>query len=627
MGLFSVKVYFNTGFNYTDIPASPSVVRTATTKSYSDTYYFREDVDKPFVDIKDTYDNLVDVDYVELINNNTGRSSFYFAVPSALSVGTTRLSLELDALTTMGGAPNLNYTSGIKVRGHILKSEDTLFSNVASEGFTPRQELVVSNIKELEPTGGVDDDLSIVYSNINLTVLGGDDADSDRVTVYTGYKDGEPETDVMYFPKVSSPNVRTTFSMYDFTSGTTVSYYVTGSAAYSLDSVVTQKALEKLFSMGITDISSSYFVPGKYCATEPIINDGSGGSLFAVYGSLEGIHSAVISSIPYVYSNVKNNKCYALYNNYTISNIASGDSVTRRASEIYTSGSTSPIIIIWSDVSPSGKPYARFKSINGNTLQYESPCQGSQWNNNQLCFNGASGSLWNTLNYSFSNATNDRNLLNLNNQYEYDSLINHPEIKGVRSIDGVTPTAALKGLSALSDGIKTLYLTAGTLLPHGTFSNMEQIFATTQTGIDTLSYNLLGENYLSALSQYDQTKNELAASLYRQNNVVSPTVMFTPNPGLSIYGYNNFVIYQTRLSEIDIQALDDYFQRYGYSGLTEPLSSSSFDRREYYTYVEAYDVNIKNSYGLRVRNKGIQQLNSGVRVWKVLPDSSYYDLN
>lgn len=619
MGLFSVKVYFNTGFNYTDIPASPSVVRTATTKSYSDTYYFREDVDKPFVDIKDTYDNLVDVDYVELINNNTGRSSFYFAVPSALSVGTTRLSLELDALTTMGGAPNLNYTSGIKVRGHILKSEDALFSNVASEGFTPRQELVVSNIKELEPTGGVDDDLSIVYSNINLTVLGGDDADSDRVTVYTGYKDGEPETDVMYFPRVASPNIKTSFVMYDFTTGDNVSYRIAGAAAYSLDSVVTQSALEKLFSMGITDISASYFVPGKYCATEPIINDGTDGTRRAVYGTLEGIHSEVSSAIPYVYSNIKNNKCYSLYNSYTISNIASGDSVTRKASEIYTSGSTSPRIIIWSDVSPSGKPYARFKSINGNTLQYESPCQGSQWNNNQLCFNGASGSLWNTLNYSFSNATNDRNMINANNQYWYDSNVNNVNSRIQRDL-GVTPTGLLKGASYAADMLKV-----GAGLLSGETS--AQAVGGTQVGSMMMEDMLRDANYKNQYQAYQQTSNELAANLYRQNNVVAPTVMFTPNPGLSIYGYNNFVIYQTRLSEIDIQALDDYFQRYGYSGLTEPLTSSSFDRREYYTYVEAYDVNIKNSYGLRVRNKGIQQLNSGVRVWKVLPDSSYYDLN
>ena len=121
---YSVNVYYNTGFNSINIPYDANVIKKANVRHYDNSYYFREDLDKTYVDLKGSYKDVRDVDYVEMINNDTGESMFFFASPSVLAKNTVRLNLILDALTTMGGAGNIEYSDGWQTRGHIKKEED-----------------------------------------------------------------------------------------------------------------------------------------------------------------------------------------------------------------------------------------------------------------------------------------------------------------------------------------------------------------------------------------------------------------------------------------------------------------------------------------------------------------------
>ena len=124
-----------------------------------------------------------------------------------------------------------------------------------------------------------------------------------------------------------------------------------------------------------------------------------------------------------------------------------------------------------------------------------------------------------------------------------------------------------------------------------------------------------------------QQVNENEVDLYKNNNVVAPTIMFTPEQNLGLYGYNKFAIYEIRKSDEDLKSEDMYYQRFGYSGLHRPLTGACFNTRQFYSYVQAFNINIKSNFGLRIRQKAINQLNQGVRVWKVLPDASYYETN
>lgn len=639
MATYSVNVYFNTGFNSINIPASKDVVRTAQVKHFNNSYYFREDLDKAYIDLKTTYSEVRDVDYVEMINNDTAESLFFFAVPSSLSKNTIRIFLEIDALTTMGGAPNLNYTDGWQTRGHIKKEEDVIFENIYPEPFQPKKDLITSDLVEIHGTGTADD-LSIVYTNTNLTLMAtAEEGTEDTVEVYTGTKrtTAGGKEDVMYFPKVQSPKVSTKFSIYDFKSKSYKSYNITGSAAYSMDSWVSQEAIEKMHSMGITDLTASYFVPGEFSATNPIINENKGTSTAAVYGELKGINSTqTISLLPYQYmKNIKNKKVFSLYNNYILSNVASGSSVSKNASELY-NNDISPSVNIWSDMSPNGSPFARFSHIKTSDNQYDAVCTGAPWNNNQINLVGGSGSIWNSLSASFSQANIDRSSMATELDRSFAEMTTTPEALGFdRALSSIGAgeggLLAINPLGTVGDILgSALTIADKSDRESGTFAGMlgsgsgsiyggfEQKSISSQ--INQIKYN----QQLDALRQ--QT-NENALGEIRANKLVAPTALFSPKPSLSIYGYNYFVIQQLHLDPSDAERLDKFFQRFGYSGLERPLTSDCFNCREYYTYVQAYNVNIKSTYGMRIRNKAIEQLNQGVRVWKVLPDSKYYDLN
>ena len=309
MALSKITVYFNTGFNSIDIPATQAVIETANKKEYPDFYYLREDIDAPQVVIKDTYDNLCDVDYVKIINQNTGRICFYFAIPKSLAKNTTALSLSLDALTTLGGAANLNYISGWQSRGHISKEEDTLFNNLSSEDFTPNKELEVVKTKEIHGNG-VGVDIKPIITSVNLTTAS-DDLPENQMDVIQGIVKGETTETVMYFPKLSFPKTIAEYNCYDFNKGNYKSYSIPCSGAYESDGETTQKGLAKLFSAGQLSLQSSYIIPGEYVGG--INSEGGTDKPKGVYGRLYGIHNKIeLSDFPYKFTvpnyTIKNKK-------------------------------------------------------------------------------------------------------------------------------------------------------------------------------------------------------------------------------------------------------------------------------------------------------------------------------
>ena len=91
------------------------------------------------------------------------------------------------------------------------------------------------------------------------------------------------------------------------------------------------------------------------------------------------------------------------------------------------------------------------------------------------------------------------------------------------------------------------------------------------------------------------------------------------------YVGNKFFLVRHRLSDADTIRYDKYLTAYGYS-TSEPLTAECFTCRQYFNYVRATDVNIEfksgtPNFGLRTRQQIANQLNAGVRIWHVLPNS------
>ena len=679
----TVTVYFNTGFNGVDIPADATVLANAQSKTYPDYYYVREDLDKPIIRIKDTYENLCNVDYVKIVTTNS--TSYFFAVPSSISKGVTALSLDLDALLTMGGAKNLDYASGWQERGHIAKADDVLFKNIASEPWTPSNPLEAVNLKSIASTKtyepGEDDpqtpeDYEIIVSNIKMIAPGQGSALGDGTLtqeVIEGIVAGESEA-VMYFPAIQTPSEEdsTDFILYDGTQmeGQNPSviyrrFKITGVSAYNAKNGNVQNAISKLFSAGQLQLQASYKVPWEY------IDESEGRTSEPVAGWFSricGYHQTTNeNTLPFVYQGddsyvVKNKKCLDTYRKYVIVNLASGDMSSKSPHEIYDGQSQYPKVTIWADPTSTGKPYARFDYIKDNPLQWADCVKGLQWNNNMLAMEGASGSLWNSINAAFTSQTLQRQ------QTEADMNNRYANINWGLGAAGTSESYALQTLmfdeqakqlmtnysselgSTLGSSLAAVFnpkdgggvagaVTMGAgVLGNGARLvnsidqlNLQQASAERSRALQVQSeqaaFNQLGEQKAIQDSQIRQAVNENQIGLYKNNNVVAPTIMFTPEQNLGLYGYNKFAIYEIRKSDADLKSEDAFYQRFGYSGLHRPLTAQCFNERQYYNYIQAFNINIKGNFGMRIRQKAIAQLNSGVRVWKVLPDASYYETN
>lgn len=649
---YTLTAYFNTGFNGVDIPADASVLETATKVVYNDNYFLREDVDKPTISVNDTYANLRDCDYVKLSpksGNTGGVTCYYFCVPSAAAHNTTILALELDALLTMGGAKNLNYISGWQERGHVTTADDENFSNTAPENFAPRKPLIVrGGENDIDITTHATADISLVVSTVDLT----ETSSNNKVDVITGVDSLDDEK--MYFPqiKVNDNSHITQFreitSWTDGQSPIGSMYKLPSTTAFLYANSDVREGLKALYSAGQLSLMAAYVIPKEYLQTAAIVVFSDKQSAVQdIVGAHEKI-SPSANDFKYEYPitgyTVKNKKTYTLFNQYQLVNVASGGSVIKDAYDLYKSGDTAPSVILWCDPSPSGKPMGRFSHIKDSANIFADVVYGAPWYQQQLVFEGVSGSLWNSINAAFANA-------NLSRQAQENKLLQQYTAaqygRDIARLDynsrfAATGAAVNMGFDIVKGGVGAV----------GDFAagNYGQA---ARSAVDIAQASINGARDIANIaSQYAMNKadrdaqnaytqatqglteraiaqaiNENSVGLLKNNTIVSPTVLFTPTDNLALYGLNKFKAYHVTLDDDDVKELDKYFQRYGYNGLHRPLTAACFNARTYYSYVQAFDVNIKSTFGMRIRQKAISQLNAGVRVWKVLPDASYYDTN
>lgn len=658
MGLKTVRVYKNTGFDGLNIPGSPSVLDAAQHTDYPDFYFLRESVDLPVIRIKDNYDNLADVDYVRITDNTTGKACYYFAAPKALAKGVTAIGLVLDALLTMGGADAQTYASGWMTRGHIAQSEDTLFSNVASEEFVPTRPLIVDKWQVLPTTNPRTDDLNVVITNTDIIDIAG--APDLTAEVIEGIVAGGPlgADPVMYLPKIKVVDTSTEFRVWDFDNESYKYFKLAGTAAYDPTNAVVKRGLSKLYSFGQLQLGASYQIPAQWDGGKSLSSDGNG-KFDVLYGWEEVIN---LTNAPYEYvQGIKNKKVFALFRSAHLIALASGDTASYPIAE--TAGvengqvRTNPRIRTWSDPSSTGKPYAGFADLHtgggtgtGIRHAYADSVHGAQWSNSQIVVEGASGNAWAGLNTAMTRATQARAFENniLQNSIAHktaESAVesaqlarqHFDELGGAESFaDWINATVdtikggAIGAFAGFGPGGAILGATPGLVKAKAIPYEYAEREAATRHNVNNSIAQLTGNEAQKSLiyRAAAQERNQTTINDLQSRNVVAPSVMFSPEINLGLYGYNKFGYYETCMHPDDMLEADRYFQRFGYAGLHKPLTATVFNTRQYYNFVQASGVSIKTQgYGMRIRERAVAQLNAGVRVWHVLPDSSYYDLN
>lgn len=363
MAVYSIKGYFNTGFNSVNIPDSSAVLSTASQKTFASNWLL-QNKDLTAVRLNATWEEVQNIDYVAI-----GNSYYYVKGITMLTEVCAELSLVLDGLTTAGGVNAVGITGGWCKRSHT--GNDALFANTIPEPWQPSEPLEITGLKKhIESTGS---GWTLVCSTVDLTRI---------KNVAQEYIDKDNAV-VCYVPKV--PPVTT-----ESTSDAVLPVYgrksqtLPNTSLFYVDNVL--EAISHVRELGIESCLTGAYVLPKEWGDIGFGNNNVVNTLGKLYSQSCG---GAIS-----YGSVNNKKCFSQYNEFSVVAMATGDKITSEAHDIY-DGGASPTVLLFSDPSPeSGKPYAQFKNFLGKQqLPFQNCVQGGTWLNQPLAFSGTSGSL------------------------------------------------------------------------------------------------------------------------------------------------------------------------------------------------------------------------------------------
>lgn len=545
--LYSVKAYKNTGFNPTNIPFDKLILESTDVINLSGIWVL-QDKELKTIRIATSYENIMNVDYC-LIG-----TCYYFVMGiKMLNENTCELNLITDYLTTIG-IGNMSIISGWCTRRHV--TDDTLFNNCIDEDFIPTDNL------QLDLGVQIGDNTNESIDVISCTVdLGQFTFEADTYTSPT-------EQLKVTVPKIPPPAVNTYIEM--TLPNTTKEFRLPNTCIYKADDIAVQKKVQALRSLGIEgSITSSYRIPSYF------IKEYSGELTISSISS--AYKNNITTGLNYKYVTAKNNKVFTgQFQRYQLYSITSGDRVEYKPEDIYSaSNPTQPIFCIFADLQPNGKPYCRSTYFRGDSNNvFIECCEGSEWQNYQLPFYGASGQAMNDLKYN-------RSMVN--------SLISLGSKVGTTagSIASNPTTYLTGGASAAVQGVAEL-------LP----SIVETSF-----------------NQFQATQDYQLAKT-----------VVVPDIKFPLSSGLQNYFNNTFWVSRVRLSVNDTKRFDDYLTQFGYATF-EPLTKQCFIGRKYFNYVKVENLSaVWNNQPLNYQLGAIKQLEKGIRIWHTIPNvQAMYD--
>lgn len=625
-----VKGYYNTGFNFNNVPDSPALLETVSNVKTFDSVYVKQDRDIVNLKLATTYNDIKDIDYLSI---STSDEKIYYFVLSVNMVNDNVANLTLleDVLTTEGGAANLSYIDGWCTRRCV--TDDTLFSNVILEDFSPSTPLLVEQCSiGLGNSNYEEDFITVIASTIDLesenlytaNVFVGDSENKDySVTV----------PNLPALTKTTSYRIKFSDNSYLDGSFPNVGLYILGSASSSSSSIYNddgriEKAIRTLRSLGLESvIVGSYKIPTIYIDSIKTIDDKTGqmshGFIYEIRAkninfSIDGDDG--VKGFIYNYDDytVKNNKVYSNYNNVTLFNRASGDSETYQLYDIYDSSLNNIITFsMSSDFSPNGCPFVRPKFFRGaqatDKTMLDNSVSGGQWLNTPIAFSEASGNAINAANFSLikqqGNANNEIATRNYRTPQYYMKYAASSIGSVVAGAVGLSSSPVSGPLNMGKPGSQwDLNRTNFSPNISGMFSaaadvaNLDNNFRSDRIAIENLARSQMYEMLQYELSQ----------------NVVAPDIKFTNISNIQIYWGNLFGAYVTRLSRIDLERFDTYLTRYGYK-VSEKLTNDCFTGRENFNFVEAINVSIGNNVSLRKKNSIERIFSSGVRVWHKLP--------
>lgn len=573
---YSVRCYKNTGFNAYNLPDTPALLDGMEFTDF-DPIDILQNRAIQSITIRATVEQTQNIDYVRV------GDMYYTCVPSQTSRDVCVLSLELDALLSMGGVNGLTILDGITERHHTGTDGFGEYRE-PDEMLTPNRPLEIVSGGILEPTGG-DTDRVLIQATVNLYRQGQEGG----ATVYTG-TDEAGETINVSVPRIISP---LTLYHQKYTDAQITVPGISEAKKTSMPGTIiwdgtnedVQTGVSRCRALGIESaILNQYVIPSGYGSGVP----GDDGGYDLILGGSSAAGAELATGLPYEYANVKNKRLlYGENNDYVILSPASGNSATFCPEDIYYTGEAAPSVAWFADPRPEGKPYYRFKYYRGSSANFLENCiPGLTWQNAPLVYQSKSGSEVDTV------------------KWETDQTY----IKKMADIN-VQETQRQIGQQAIK--------TAGELAGHGLSLWLPGI---AETGYGAADF---ATGVARQYTGYQRAGVENIMNFGYEQSVVAPQINFPRSEGIRDYIGNGVMVYRLRYHDVDLQRLDKKLTMYGYRA-TDCMEQSFFTNRQYFNFVKCSSITFGGNYPMYIRDAAGAQLSRGVRIWHVKPNPTYY---
>lgn len=498
---YTIRLYYNTGFNIENSPDSITVLTSQPLLSrVFNSIFIRQNMDLATIRIEAEWSNVENADYCII-----GDRAYFITGIGMVADNVAEIGLQLDSIATIGTA-NVTVLDGHCTRRIIPVAEQDITNyegDVLSEDWRPQHELAMDTVRQVGHTTGGSVNLIQATVDLNNPKLDADVYQSESGDISVGV------------PKVKPPTENTTIGMY-IGSDAIGSYRLPTSALFETDSV-DEETLSNVRGLGIeSSILNSYTIPKDYIRT---ISKASDNTVQQITNKSVEVNT---TNVPYEYfSGIENKKVFALYNRFVLASETSGDTQEYEFNQIYNKGDTSPSWVVWADLSPTGNPYARPKYLYGDTKSYfTGVVKGTQWMNNELKYTEGSG---------WIKAKADRNW------------------------------AIAKDMISAGMSLATLVATSGASMGANVAGGM-----TAQTAESLATKQIVGgvvrQGIQTGISSIDAIKN-----YRYNYELVAPEVQFPYAPNLQSFVGNSFIVLRYRLKEADARRLDNYLHRYGES--------------------------------------------------------------
>lgn len=618
-----ITLYYDTGLTPGNVVSGINVLEAATSQQLPGVYFTRETLTLANIRLNAAYQDVCRADYCRVTTGNT--SEFFWCRPRAISGSVTMLELVLDPVTTMGGA-NFLKIHGLIVRGHYGIDGYT----VTSEPWVPMHPLLGGSTMGVVSGDGAQ--WRLITTAVALMPL----SESDTLNLINVYKSNDA-TAALEIPKITVNSDATEFQMHLWMSNETRSFHYSNISVYDSENDVTKKGLNVLYSAGQLSLVDSYIIP------RGLVTMTGGPTIYTKMAGISGQTAGTALNAGYtgmdpdtreaVYK-PRWTKTSRLYNYFVIFSPASGAMSIVEASKM-PKDTTNVNVAYWVDPSPGGTVHARFLEITDDSNEFSNVVDGGVWPKNSIVMEGASGYLWAA--QSAAQQMASVNLASMKQDYEKRAQLAGNDISRMQigydaAFAGVNSAAQAAGgavamLNPLTWGQGITQMGSAAVNLAQTAANSELRYAQN----DLNRQNIEASNRFAGQG-FDLQKKAIDAQ-YLKATTSAPSIFFPPEHSMALYD-NSIYAYQVCLDESDAKALDNFFDKYGYSGISykldgqlpKPYSPAALNVH----YVEIQDASVTgavtitgtSAFPYYVRQAASQALSGGVFIWDILPSKA-----